>query len=228
MRKRELAALVICGVLFLGLLTAWAVGEREQVTENTENWDYKPHLTLGDTTYWASTTGMKSRLPDGYIECAQITEMVPGLADKSGQSNCHSPGTPVYHNPAHPGWVYAPVDGDDYCVRYTVIELQKSFLRYNGKLYLRALDIPYEIDANTAFSVKRLEPVAEELIRAASETIPMEDGTITRDFNATARLLRDPEKPELLIVGDGAKQETYTPYVTLESLGLDYSAWEWQ
>ena len=47
MRKRELAALVIFGALFLGLLTAWAVGEREQVTENTENWDYKPHLTLG-------------------------------------------------------------------------------------------------------------------------------------------------------------------------------------
>ena len=129
MRKRELAVLVICGVLFLGSLVTWAVGERNRLAQNSENWDYKPHLTLGDTTYWLSTTGTKSQLPGGYVECAQITEMVSGLAEKSGQSNAHSPGTPVYHNPAQPGWVYVPVDGDDYCVRYTAIKLQKSFLR---------------------------------------------------------------------------------------------------
>ena len=228
MRKTTLLTWVFGGVMLLVLLAVWALGEREKTELEAENWDYKPHLTLGETTYWLSTGGTASELPEGYVEVAQITEVVSGLAEKTGQANGHAVGTPVYHCLEQPGWVYVPGGRNDSWVRYTVIELQKDFLRYGGRLYLRALDIPYEMEVDAAFSVKRLEPVEAALTPAPAETIPLENGSITRGFGAKARLLRDPEHPELLVVGDGGEQEDYTAYVDMEHLGLDYSAWEWR
>lgn len=227
MNKWRTVVWTLCGLLLLALLAIWAVREGNRLSQSSEVWDYKPHLTLGETTYWLSAGGTESQLPEGYEACAQITEVVNGLAKGSGQANGHAVGTPVYQNPAQPGWVFVPTDPDhSRWVRYTVIELQKSFLRYDGILYLRAQDVPYEIDADTAFSLKRLEPVEGELFLAAAETVPTENGGITRGFGPDARLLRDPKKPELLILRDGT--DVYTAYVTLESLGLDYSAWEWR
>ena len=118
-----------------------------------------------------------------------------------------------------------------------VRELFGSFLRYNGELYLSKLSIPYELDdGSITFDPKHFSPTGETIRYAGDrEGIPTEDCTTDNATYSGGEICLNPQQPELLVVKQTIQMHTQTTdtrtdyhvFVTTDSLGLDYSAYEW-
>lgn len=192
--------------------------------------DYKPHLMVEDTCYWLSTGPTVPELPAGYTEFAKVESELPaGRAETNGQANGFAAGTPLYRSEAQPGWLYLP-NADGSWTRLTVIDLQKNFLRCEGKLYLDELSVPYEMDVSISFDPETLISTGETLTWIGHEIIPLEDCTTNDSFCSGGEVMTDPEQPDILVIRLPRAQNgkvDYCPFVTAASLGLDYTVYEW-
>ena len=119
-------------------------------------------------------------------------------------------------------------------MRFTVIDLQRTFLRYNGELYLSKLSIPYELEnVSVTYNPKHFSPTGETVSWPGDwEVLPAEDCTTNASFYSGGEICLNPKQPELALVRrtyvrDGKTETDYHAFVTAASLGLDYSAYEW-
>jgi len=196
---------------------------------------YKPHLMVEDTVYWLSAASYPaSILPEGYTEFAKVETEIPARqrAENNGEGSSVAAGTPVYGNPSRPGWVYVPTANGRWN-RFTVIDLQRTFLRYNGELYLSKTSIPHELEnVSVTFNPKHFSPTGETVSWPGDqEVLPTEDCTTNSSAYSGGEICLNPKQPELALVKrtyvrDDKTETDYHAFVTAESLGLDYSAYE--
>ena len=230
--KREIIGISAAVVAAICILVVFTLRMNEGVYETGS---YKPHLMVEDTVYWLSAASYPSSiLPEGYAEFAKVeTKIAPNArAEQNGEGNGVAAGTAVYGNPSQPGWVYVPTANGRWN-RFTVIELQRAFLRYNGELYLSKTSIPYELEnVSVTYNPKHFSPTGETVSWPGDgEVLPTEDCTTNASFCSGGEICLNPKQPELTLVKrtyvrDGKTETDYHAFVTADSLGLDYSAYE--
>lgn len=199
---------------------------------------YSPHVMVDGVIYW-DTGDYIAALPDGYTECAVVKETISShlRAEKDGQAVFYSAGRKIYRNPEQPGQIYLAQAYNRFH-RLIVRELFGSFLRYNGELYLSKSSIPYELDdGSITFNPKHFSPTGETVSwPGGGVVIPTEECTTNSSTYSGGEILLNPQQPELLVVR--LTRQTYTQsmetrtdyhaFVTTDSLGLDYSIYEWE
>jgi len=229
--KKEIIGFSIGAVVVICALTILTLQMRETVELN---YDYKPHVMVDGVSYWIDGSFPTSTLPEGYQEFAVIEENIDGrLAEKNGQaSGGFAVGSKVYRNPAQPGWVYASLP-DDRFTRLTVIELQKTFLRYQGSLYIASHSAPYDVDL-PGYHAKHCHSTGEIVTYIRGDHLPTEDLTTHSERYDGCEVFRNDKEPDMLYLkqvrtlSNGRIQTEYEPFVKAESVGLDYSAYEWK
>ena len=230
--KREIIGISAAVVAAICILVVFTLRMNEGVYETGS---YKPHLMVEDTVYWLSAASYPaSILPEGYAEFARVeTKIAPNArAEQNGEGNGVAAGTSVYGNESQPGWVYVP-SGNGRWNRFTVIDLQRTFLRYNGELYLSKTSIPYELEnVSVTYNPKHFSPTGETVSWPVDwEVLPTEDCTTNSSAYSGGEICLNPKQPELALVKrtyvrDGKTETDYHAFVTADSLGLDYSAYE--
>ena len=230
--KREIIGISAAVVAVICIIVVFTLRMNEGVYKTGS---YKPHLMVEDTVYWLSAASYPaSILPEGYAEFARVeTKIAPNArAEQNGEGNGVAAGTAVYGNPSRPGWVYVPTANGRWN-RFTVIDLQSTFLRYNGKLYLAKQSIPYELEnVSVTFNPKHFSSTGETVSWPGDrEVLPTEDCTTNSSAYTGGEICLNPKQPELALVKrtyvrDGKTETDYHAFVTAESLGLDYSAYE--
>lgn len=198
---------------------------------------YSPHVMVDGVIYW-DTGDFIATLPDGYTECAVVKETINSRlrAEQDGQAVFFSEGRKIYRNPEQPGQVYLAQAYNRFH-RLIIKDLFGSFLRYNGELYLSKSSIPYELDdGSITFNPKHFSPTGETVSwPGGGVVIPIEECTTNSSTYSGGEVCLNPEQPELLIVKRTIPTHTkaadtrtdYHVFVTAASLGLDYSAYEW-
>jgi len=230
--KKEIIGISAAVVAVICIIVVFTLRMNEAVQNSGS---YKPHLMVEDTVYWLSAASYPaSVLPEGYEEFAKVETEIPTnqRAEKNGEGNGISLGTSVYGNESQPGWVYVPSENDRWS-RFTVIDLQRSFLRYNGELYLWNQSIPHELEnVSVTFNPKHFSPTGQTVSWPGDwEVLPSEDCTTNSSAYSGGEICLNPERPELLLVKRaytraGETETDFYAFITTESLGLDYSHYE--
>ena len=231
--KKEIIGITLASILIICALTVFTLKMRENVEHH---YDYKPHVMVDGVTYW-DTGKFIAALPEGYAECAVVEEDIGGRrAEKDSQAAGYSVGSKIYCNSQQPGQVYIAQAYNRFH-RLTITELQGSFLRYNGELYISRLSIPYELDPDSiSYDPKQFSPTGETVSWPGDKLLlPTEDCTTNSSTFSGGEICLNPQQPELLVVKLTIQMHTQTAdtrtdyhvFVTTDSLGLDYSAYEW-
>ena len=231
--KKEIIAIFAITLAMIAIIVVFTLRMNEAVRNSGS---YKPHLMVEDTVYWLSAASYPSSvLPEGYEEFAKVeTEIPPNQrAEKNGEGNGIAAGTSVYGSESQPGWVYVPSENDRWS-RFTVIDLQRPFLRYNGELYLWKQSVPYESleNVSVSFNPKHFSSTGQTVSWLGDwEVIPTEDCTTSSSAYSGGEICLNPEQPELLLVKrtytrTGETETDFHIFITTESLGLDYSHYE--
>lgn len=230
--EKEIIGISAAALVMIGIIMVFTLRMNEAVRNSGS---YKPHLMVEDTIYWLSAASYPaSVLPEGYEEFAKVETEIPSnrRAEKNGEGNGVAAGTSVYGNESQPGWVYVP-SGNGRWSRFTVIDLQRSFLRYNGELYLWKQSIPNELEnVSVAFNPKHFSPTGQTVSWPGNwEVLPLEDCTTNSSAFSGGDIYLNPEQPELLLVKRtytraGETETDFHAFITTESLGPDYSHYE--
>ena len=128
--------------------------------------------------------------------------------------------------------VYASLP-DDRFTRLTVIELQKTFLRYQGSLYIASHSAPYDVDL-PGYHAKHCHSTGEIVTYIRGDHLPTEDLTTHSVRYDGCEIFRNENEPDMLYLkqvrtlSNGRIQTEYEPFVKAEVVGLDYSAYEWK
>lgn len=230
--KKEILVISLTVILLICAIVSVVVS-RQTTPQDETNWDIQFHLMVEDTIYWYSSDSIVAELPEGYEEFAKVETEIQGRAEENGQANGYAAGTPLYRNEAQPGWIFAP-DANGRWTRLAVKELRQTLLRYNGKLYIYVLSsIPNnEMDISYKFLSKDFVPTGETVSFCGSDVVPSEDGTANSRFHIGSQVSVNPEQNNMLALTrlrtqNGKTDIDYYPFITAESIGLDYSAYEW-
>ena len=227
--KKEIIGFSLGTVLLFCALTVFTLKMRENVEHH---YDYKPHVMVDGTSYWMAGDFPTPSLPEGYVEYAVVEEDIEGRrAEKDGQAAHYSVGSKIYLNPQQPGWAYIDLS-DGRFSRLTVIELQGSFLRYQGELYIPEHQAPYGTDL-PGYHAKKCHPTGEIVTYVRDKHLPTEDLTTHSELYDGCEIFRDENQPDMLYLkrirtlSNGKTSTSYEPFVKAEAVGLDYSIYEW-
>lgn len=197
---------------------------------------YHGHLMVDDVIYWRSRDALPyvAELPTGFEPFSEVETTTEGLSEENGQANGFAVGATLCRSENHPGVIYAEdQNGRWSCM--TVKELQQDLLRYNGRLYISTQSsIPaQELNISYRFIEKEYAPTGESVSFSTADCVPMENRTVNyRPYDGLSIYL-NPEQEDMVALADegvhnGKKSSHYYPFITVESLGLDYSVYEWK
>ena len=224
--KKEIIGISLASVLGVCLIAGLIVHFEIAAQENQY---YNTHVMLDGTLYWLEHT--LPELPEGYEEFARVeSEVSNRKAEQNGQAHGLAVGTPLYRSQAQPGCICIPA-GDGRWNRLTVSELRKSLLRYGGMLYVSQTSV-YEVDVSLSYEAGDFTPTGETLhFPGHYEILPTEDCTTNSSAYSGGEICLDPGQPDVLLVKRTRTQQDktetdYVPFITTESLGLDYSVYE--
>lgn len=230
--KKEIICISAATLAIIGIIAVFTLRMNEGAYKDGI---YKPHLMVEDTVYWFSAAAYPaSVLPEGYVEFAKVETEISSRqrAEKNGEGCGVAAGTAIYGNEHQPGWVYVPSENGRWS-RFTVIDLQRSFLRYNGELYLSKLSVPYELEnVSITFNPRHFSPTGQAVSWPGNwEVLPLEDCTTNSSAFSGGEIYLNPDQPELLLVKRtytqaGETETDFHAFVATESLGLDYSHYE--
>ncbi len=237
MRKEwrvERWVIIACVVLVLCAVTPRLAEYRKDDTEFYN--DYTDHLMVDDVIYWRSRDALPyvAELPIGFEPFSQVETTAEGLAENNGQANGFPVGTALCRSENHLGVIYAE-DQNGRWNRMTVKELQQDLLRYNGRLYISTQSsIPaQELNISYRFIEKEYAPTGESVSFSNPDCVPMENGTVNYRPYDGLRIYLNPEQEDMMALADEwvhneKNASHYYPFIAVESLGLDYSVYEWK
>lgn len=231
--KAERWVIILCVALAVCAVIPRLLEDRRDDTEVYH--DYSPHLMMDDVIYWKSDPALSyvTNLPEDASRFAEVESTTSGLAGENGQANGFAVGTPLYRSEGRPGIIYAK-DENDRWNRLVVKELQQDLLRYGGKLYISVRSSIPSRDLNISwrFIAKEYAPTGETVSYGKTDCVPMEEGTVNVRWYDGYRVYLNPEQENMAVLveermKDGKPDYQYHPFIEVESIGLDYSPYEW-
>ena len=232
--KAERWVIIVCVVLAVCAVIPRLAEYRQDETEVYH--EYRPHLMVDDVIYWESREALpfEAALPVGFAPFSEVESTTNGLAEKNGQANGLAVGAALCRSEARPGIIYGE-DQNGRWKRLVVEELRQDLLRYDGKVYISArASIPtQELDISYRFIAKEYAPTGEKVSFGAGECVPMEDGMVNARYYWGFHVYLNPEQEDMVAlveerVKDGKPNHQYYPFIDAESIGLDYSPYEWK
>ncbi len=138
-------------VLSLGILGGLNSFMGPQSTNQPNAHVSPPHFMANDKMFWRSPNeeNFSETLPEGYVECGAIQNILPVESDLRQFQNFDSVyghvGDKIYTNPEKPdtAYLYSEMGRDDGKYQYLLFitqELRESTVFYNGQLYYDAID----------------------------------------------------------------------------------------